>query len=73
MHRPRDQHVDFAAWPEVRLAVPQDAVGRCGVLRECQVEVPWIAVEEKGFEGFGCPGWLIGVLVYEEVDVLFCC
>ena len=52
-HSRRDGGVDFIFSPKVTPAIPEDVVGRGGVVREFEVEIPWVGIEYEVFEFLG--------------------
>jgi len=50
VHSPRNEDVDFTFGPEVVSTIPEDAVGRGGIAREFEVEVPRVGVEDEVFK-----------------------
>ena len=53
MHGRRDEGVDFIFSIEVTPTIPEDVVGRRGVVREFEVEIPRVGIENEVFEVLG--------------------
>ena len=53
MHGRRDEGVDFIFNPKVMPTIPEDVVGRGGVVWEFEVESPRVGIENEVFEILG--------------------
>ena len=53
VHGRRDEGVDFIFNPKVMPTIPEDVVGRGGVVWEFEVEFPRVGIENEVFEILG--------------------